>query len=88
MNDSSYQLDPSHPANKGKNVNWKQVEKNAAHRESMLPCSRSAGQPLAEKVVPPPVSEFDRLCRDRARFEEDRELRRRVGTLSHQAEER
>jgi hypothetical protein len=75
MTDNAYQLDPNHPANKGlKDVNWKLVDRNEEHRLSLLPCSRSAGQPLAEKETPAPLTEVQRLFPDRERVARAREF--------------
>lgn len=57
-----YELDPDNP----KNVSERgripgQIASNAAHREGLLPSSRSAGEPLAEKETPPPRTERQRL---------------------------
>jgi hypothetical protein len=43
------------------------VNRNAAHRESLLPSSRSAGQPLADAERPVPRTEVERLFPDRER---------------------
>jgi hypothetical protein len=55
------------------------VEANAAHRESLLPCSRSAGQPLADKEPVTPVPEWARLCRDPAAWAQMTEARKALG---------
>jgi hypothetical protein len=50
--------DGDHPTPNAADV---QHHKNAAHRESMLPCSGSAGQPLTPKEPVTPRTEVQRL---------------------------
>jgi hypothetical protein len=75
-----YFLDPDHPANfEQRTKQDRRIDANAAHRESLMPCSRSAGQPLAPKEVPAPVSEVDRLFPDHERIRLMLEARKAAG---------
>jgi hypothetical protein len=80
MTDPAYQLDPDHPAHRGLRTNiHKQIDANAAHRESLLPCSGSAGQPLAPKEPVEAIPEWVRLCRDPAGWAQMIEARKAAG---------
>jgi hypothetical protein len=75
-----YFLDPDHPANfEQRNRDDKRIDSNAAHRESLLPCSRSAGQPLADKEPFTPRTEIERLFPDRERARGVLEARKAAG---------
>ena len=45
------------------NAIGRQIERNAQHRESLLPCSRSAGQPIVPAEPVTPRTEAERLLR-------------------------
>jgi hypothetical protein len=63
--EQGYYLNPDHPANRGRpNAADETHYRQAAHREAMLPCSGSAGQPLADKEPVTPRTEVERLSRD------------------------
>lgn len=76
MNESSYQLDPEHPAHKGKpDKHQRQIASNEEHRESMLPCSGATG-PLVQEEKPAPLTEVERLFPDRERVARAQEFYR------------
>lgn len=55
--------DSPEPRNQADRNHYKQ----AAHRESLLPCSGSYGQPLADKEPVTPLTEVQRLFPDQER---------------------
>lgn len=75
-----YESNPD-PAAAQRTATDARIDRNARHRESLLPCSRSAGQPLAEKEVPAPVAEVDRLFPDHERIRGVLEARRAAGIV-------
>jgi hypothetical protein len=80
MTDPAYQLDPDHPANKGlRDKTDRQIDANAAHRESLLPCSGSTGQPLTPKEPVTNPSETERLFPDQERAQRVLAARKEAG---------
>ena len=74
MTDPAYQLNPDHPAHHGKPGEAdRQLAANAAIRDMAL-VRPEASEPLADKVVPEPVSEVERLFPDQDRVARAREV--------------
>jgi hypothetical protein len=75
-----YFLDPDHPANfEQRTKQDRRIDANAAHRESLMPCSRSAGVPLAPKEPVTPQTEVERLFPDQERARGVLEARKAAG---------